>query len=385
VSDIPPVRRLLFQLGLLALVPGFASSQVTLVNVTSCPTVALPGSCTIPATGSGHLIVIGVQIGAGVSTGITFSSITDNVGNVYGEAGAARSIDSAAGSVADIWYARNSVAGATTLNITSSTSVAGGGVVVWEFSGLDPSSPLDQTAVLNSQGSTTTTAGASVSIASAAEVIISLAPVASNVTSIATGNTFTNDSTVKGNGWAHLVTTATGTYSAVWTQSPAGTYASSTASFKAAASGTSPSNACDLAAPYGTIDTSDVQAAINMTLGISPCTANIGGAGVCNAAVVQRVVNAALGGTCVTGYGVVAHYVTLNWTASVTPNVTYNIYRSTTSGVYPSTPLASVGAATAFTDYSVQAGVTYFYAVTSVSGSTESAYSSPAQATILTP
>jgi hypothetical protein len=58
-------------------------------------------------------------------------------------------------------------------------------------------------------------------------------------------------------------------------------------------------NACDLAQPYGTIDAADVQSAINMTLGSSPCTANIAGAAVCNVVVVQRVVNASLpGGKC---------------------------------------------------------------------------------------
>ena len=65
-------------------------------------------------------------------------------------------------------------------------------------------------------------------------------------------------------------------------------------------------NSCDLAAPYGTIDAADVQAIINMTLGLSPCSASIAGNAVCNAAVVQRVVNAALGGTCLTGYGAVS-------------------------------------------------------------------------------
>ena len=65
-------------------------------------------------------------------------------------------------------------------------------------------------------------------------------------------------------------------------------------------------NACELAPPYGTIDAADVPAITNMTLGLSPCTANIAGTGVCNAAVVQRVVNAALGGTCLTGYGAVS-------------------------------------------------------------------------------
>lgn len=141
-------------------------------------------------------------------------------------------------------------------------------------------------------------------------------------------------------------------------------------------------NACDLAPPYGTIDARDVQAIINMTLGITPCTANIGGVGVCNAAVAQRVVNAAMGGACVTGEGAVSHYVSLSWTASTTPNATYNVYRSTTKGAYPSTPLASVSAGTSYRDLTVSAGETYYYVVTAVHGRSESSYSTPVQATI---
>ena len=54
---------------------------------------------------------------------------------------------------------------------------------------------------------------------------------------------------------------------------------------------------CDLNQD-GVVNAVDVQSAIEMTLGSVPCTANIDGAGVCNVAIVQRVVNAALGGAC---------------------------------------------------------------------------------------
>jgi hypothetical protein len=46
----------------------------------------------------------------------------------------------------------------------------------------------------------------------------------------------------------------------------------------------------------------DVQIAINQALGIAPCTnADLQQNGQCNAVDVQRVVNSALGGTCVVG------------------------------------------------------------------------------------
>ncbi len=217
---------------------GLSLSQavpaISLVHVTSCGPQTFPAStCTIPATGSGNLIVVGWQAGGGVNTSITLSSVTDNAGNTYAEAGAALSVDTAAGSVADLWYAGNSVSGATTLTITPSSPVTNGGAVVWEFSGADLSAPLDQTAILNSQSANAAPIGAAVTTNAGADVVISLAAVAGNVTGIS-ANTFVSDSALQGNGWAHFITSAAGTYAAQWNQSPAGTYASSTAAFKAA-------------------------------------------------------------------------------------------------------------------------------------------------------
>jgi hypothetical protein len=140
--------------------------------------------------------------------------------------------------------------------------------------------------------------------------------------------------------------------------------------------GWSQTSACDLVAPFGTIDAADVQAAINMTLGISPCTANIGGAVACNAAVVQRVINAALGGTCVTGVGTVAHYVTMGWTASTSSVAGYNVYRATTSGGPYSKINSSLIVVTSYTDSTVAAGQTYYYVATAVDNNgVESSYS----------
>lgn len=384
VNFAPQIRRLAIQLGLLAVVPMLAWSQIALVHVTSCGEKAFPSTCTVPSIGSGNLIVVGFQIAGGSNTATTIRSITDNVGNVYAEAGAARAIDTGASTVVDLWCAKNSVSGATSLTITPSASISGG-AVIWEFSGADLTSPLDQTSVLNSQASTASVSSAAVTITPPTEAVISIAEVANSATGISSGNAFVNDSTIMSNGWAHLLTSSTGTYSAQWTQSPAGTYASSTASFKAANSGTTPLNACDLAPPYGTIDAADVQAAINMALGAASCTANVYGAGVCNVVVVQRVINDTLNGTCVTGTGTISHSVSLNWVASTTPSVTYNVYRTTTSGVYSPTPLASAGTATSYTDTSVQSGQTYYYVVTAVSGSTESTHSNETPAVIPVP
>jgi hypothetical protein len=145
-------------------------------------------------------------------------------------------------------------------------------------------------------------------------------------------------------------------------------------------------NVCDLAAPFGTIDIADVQAAIDMTLGTIPCpaTINVAGIGVCNVVVIQRVINAALGGPCVAR---TRHSVTLAWAASTSANVVgYFVYRATISGgPYTKLNASSVPGLT-YQDNNVLAGQTFFYVVTAVdNNNNESAYSTEAKATVPTP
>lgn len=144
-------------------------------------------------------------------------------------------------------------------------------------------------------------------------------------------------------------------------------------------------NACDLNAD-GVVNVLDIQLATNMALGLSPCTANIIAPGVCNIVVIQRVTNAVLTGSCITGL-VVPHSVSLNWTASMSSNVTgYNVYRGTQAGGPYTKLTASPVAGTSYTDLTVLAGQTYYYVTTAVnSNNVESAYSNQAQAVIPTP
>ncbi len=141
-------------------------------------------------------------------------------------------------------------------------------------------------------------------------------------------------------------------------------------------------NLCDLTLD-GKVDAADVQAAINMSLGISPCTANIAGLNVCNVVVVQRVVNASMGAPCTTSLGL--HVVSLTWAPSTSPVTGYKVYRGTASGG-PYTLLQALGAVTSYTDTTVLSGQTYYYVVTSVNSSNvESSYSNQAQAVITVP
>ena len=142
-------------------------------------------------------------------------------------------------------------------------------------------------------------------------------------------------------------------------------------------------NACDLNAD-GAVNVLDVQLAANMVLSLAPCTANVIGTGVCNIVVIQRVINAAVSGTCLAG---LAHSTSLNWTASTSSGVAgYNVYRGTVSnGPYTKLTSALV-VGTGYTDVSVQAGQTYYYVITAVdSTNNESAYSNQAPAAIPSP
>ena len=189
-----------------------------------------------------------MAIGGGRFSPVTIGGVTDNAGNTYAEAGAALSVNSVAGSVADIWYAMNSLPGATTVTIAPSSTITSGSAVIWEFSGADLSAPLDRTAILNSQAASAAPSGAPVTVSAGNDVVISLAT-AADVTGIFSGNPFVSDSTVDGNGWAHLVTSAPGTFNAQWNLGLSGTYASSTAAFKAAGTVMLTSNNALLAVP----------------------------------------------------------------------------------------------------------------------------------------
>lgn len=364
--------------GLLSFALVASGQQINLVHATTCGPQTFPAStCTIPSTGSGNVLVAAwtSENGGG---GTTIASITDNVGNVYTEAGSARATDTAANTMADIWYAQNSVPGATVLTVTPSPSGTAGTAVIWEFSGVEPYSPLDQTAVLNSQSATTTPVGASVVTTSPAEVLVSIANVQGTVTGIKSGNSFTSDSTAGGEGWAHFIASSAGTYAPQWKTSTSGTYCSSTVSFKAASSGGS---ACDLNQD-GVVNVLDVQLAVNMDLGVLSCPADVDG-GVCGSSLVQQIVTAALGEGCT---ATVSHSVSLTWTASTSSSIAgYNVYRSTTNGGSYTQINSSLVATTSYTDTNVTAGQTYYYVTTAVDTSNnQSAYSSQAQATVPT-
>jgi hypothetical protein len=365
------VRLALLPVGLF-LVSASAFAQ-TFVQATAGAAAGAASSFALPFpsnTKAGDLILIGFDFGSNAA----FSSIMDSQGNVFTEVGI--QLTSPGGSNSRLYYANNIKGGAdtVTINLSSSSYLE---VYLTEYSGVNQAAPIDAQAgatgpagAVSSGNATTTAAGDLIYGFCAADFSCSAA------------SGFNARSTLNNNLIEDTIAASPGAYAAAASANNGWTM--QMVALKAGSSST-PLNACDLATPYGSIDASDVQAAINMSLGLSPCIANIAGSNVCNVVVVQRVIDAALpGGTCITGTGTISHSVSLNWAASTTPNVTYNVYRSNTSGSY-STPLATLIGGTTYTDNNVASGQTYYYVVTAVNGGVESVHSNESPAVIPTP
>ena len=144
-------------------------------------------------------------------------------------------------------------------------------------------------------------------------------------------------------------------------------------------------SACDVVTTGATPTSADVTAAEEMAIGQMTCpsTINIFGLGVCNAVVVQRVVNAEMGLPCIVG----THSVTVSWSASTAgtyPIQGYNVFRSTTPSNYVQiNPVIITAAPLQFLDGAVSNNVTYYYVVQAVDTQGNlSAYSSYATAQI---
>ena len=118
---------------------------------------------------------------------------------------------------------------------------------------------------------------------------------------------------------------------------------------------TTGSTACDINKD-GSTNVIDVQVATNNYLSCSATTFQ---------SFVSQVIGGVLG-SCSTNTGI--HTVALNWVASTTSGVTYNVYRATNSGGYNySTPLNPTPISnTSFTDCTIALGHSYYYVIRAI-------------------
>jgi hypothetical protein len=184
-------------------------------------------SITIGASGAGHLIVVGVETG----TNGAVTSISDDAGNTYAQL--VRAVSNLASPTfgAELWFAKDSRAGATRLAVSAPTVNS---IVVWEAANISTANPLDTDTKLDNQATSTTPLGAAVTTSAPGELVIAVAIVDNSVTGLHTGSEFTNDRLTNGNGWAHITSTSApaSAHQAQWDQPSSGVSCAVSAAFR---------------------------------------------------------------------------------------------------------------------------------------------------------
>ncbi len=187
-------------------------------------------SLTIPATGTGNLIVVALMF----NNGTYVTGVSDDAGNAYVSADAKAYVGALS---TEIWYAVNSKPVATVVTPAFAEATTHVEITVWEVSGISTSAP-DATNTSSGTVTLNNTPGPAVITAHAGDFIVSiLFAVDTSFSGISTGNEFTNDFTTDGNGWAHITSNSVpaGTHQASWlTSTPQGVYCASTVAFRLA-------------------------------------------------------------------------------------------------------------------------------------------------------
>jgi hypothetical protein len=279
-------------------------------------------------------------------------------------------------------------------------------VRILEYSGVDPSSPLDVTAAATGKG--TSASSGSATTTSANELIFGA------------GNSF-DRFTAPGSGWVQRILNvygniaedkivrSRGSYAATATNST-GSWVMQMVALKARSSGgvgsapsvssVSPSSGSSSGGTAVTITGSNFVAGAAVTFGgtaasnvsvvnSTSITATVPAhaAGAVNVVVSDNKGNGTLtNGFTYTAAPPIQHAVALSWTASSSANIqSYNVYRSTISGGYYGL-IGSIVGSLAYTDNTVKSGTTYYYVTTAVSNQgQESGYSNQAVAIVPSP
>jgi hypothetical protein len=217
-------------LGLVSCGQGAIFYGITWTVVNSASNSGAISNLTIPATGTGNLIVVALMFNGGTYV----TAVTDDAGNAYVSADARAYVGIAS---TEIWYAVNSKPGATVVTPTFADSTTHVEITVWEVSGISTSAP-DVTNTSSGSLTLDNTPGPAVITTHPGDFIVSiLFVVDTNISGISMGNEFTNDFTTDGNGWAHITSNSApaGSHQASWiTSTPQGVYCASTVAFRLA-------------------------------------------------------------------------------------------------------------------------------------------------------
>lgn len=194
---------------------GTGAAVVTLKNTSVCNNFTSGSTCTITTSGSHHALVIAVRATPAASGAV--SSITDSTGSdTYVAAGGA-ACASYINYISE-WYTPNTASAVTSITLT--TGGASWSALVYELGGTNLTSPLDLTGhQTQADGSSTLISPTFAVSAHPSEFIVVQGSSSPGTTGIQGGNPFTDDTSLSSSGaaFAHLITSTTGSYDAVWT------------------------------------------------------------------------------------------------------------------------------------------------------------------------
>src|ERR1700737_3340375 len=201
---------------------GFASSvsaQTTLVQANAIEGSRVGSvSVAFPTNNTGGNLIIGFVRMSSTGQSVT---VTDSVGNVYTDAVA--QVQTTDGHQVHIFYAKNIVGGANTVQAAFSASNTHPWLAIYEYRGLNKTNPLDHTAAAQGSGGTPNS-GTTATTVSANELLFAATGLPSSYRGTATagsGYTMlqrdTNTSPADNEG---VVVTSTGAYAATFNVSP---------------------------------------------------------------------------------------------------------------------------------------------------------------------
>ncbi len=180
----------------------------------------------ISPTNAGDLLVVGT---GSWGSGMPVVGVTDDQNNNYVSANARAT--STSGS-SEVWYVISSIAGATSVTVTFAGAT---NPEAWffELGGMDPTNPLDIFETVNDGTVSDPIAGPVVTTRTPHSFVISIELAPDSVGAVQ--SPFVELEIQDGDNAAYMITTAIGSYGAVWQDSNSGAFNSTTAAFKAAA------------------------------------------------------------------------------------------------------------------------------------------------------
>ena len=217
------------------LLPHNAQAAITHVqsaNISSLSSVTTLSKAFTSNNTAGDLIIVWV----GWQSSITTAAVTDSAGNVYQPLSIVEFLNIPLR--AQIFYARNILAGANTVTLTLTGPDPDVTLSIHEYAGVDPVNPLDGEARLNNliAGTNAQPQSGSVTTTQASDLLFGVAY---------DDRSFGSETWTEGSGWAlrqsnsmsgteDMIATSTGSYSATFTVSIANNWVGEIAAFKAA-------------------------------------------------------------------------------------------------------------------------------------------------------